>query len=194
MSSGAARLVPTPSTDYYAVAAAFASLGLSRSEVPLPGADSASDKEIWLTKDHQTAAVWIKDDLLDVSYISVHGRDAEALIEQIRSVLPTDDISRLRARMITDRDSDALIDSIYRTAVVSCAGFDPQAFALLQWTLRDPDPLIRRVALLAVSVTSWSAFSPILEEMSEQDPVDEVRDQAVRVLSILRPGDNTSAE
>ncbi|MFE1364774.1 HEAT repeat domain-containing protein [Streptomyces anulatus] len=194
MSSTAVRLVPAPPAEYESTATALSSLGLIRSRAPLPEAEQSPNSEIWLTEDHRTAAVWVRDELLDVSYISVQGIESRVLAERIRSVLPMDGIPQLQARVIADRDPDVLMDSILRAAVLACSGFDPQAFTFLQWALRDPDPLVRRVALLAVSVTGWRDFSPILEEISEKDPIDEVRKQAARVLnSILRPEGDASA-
>ncbi|MFJ2877433.1 HEAT repeat domain-containing protein [Streptomyces sp. NPDC087272] len=167
----------------------FISLGLTRHATQT---DQPPEEEIWLTDDSETAVHWINDDLLDVSYIAVRGVNAATLAEEIRSKIPMDDIPQLQARAITDRDSDALIDTLYRTAIVACSNYDPQAFALLRWGLYDPDPLIRRVSLLAVSITGWENFIPTLDEISKQDPVDEVRDQAARVLDMLKPGAGNS--
>ncbi|MFD4857561.1 HEAT repeat domain-containing protein [Streptomyces atratus] len=188
MSISTVRLVPTPPADSESVAAAFISLGLTRHASHSADTNQSPGEEIWLTDDTETAAHWIKDELLDVSYIAVRGVNAAALAGSIRSELPMDDIPQLQARAITDRDTDVLIDTLYRTAIVAYSGYDPQAFALLRWGLNDPDPLIRRVSLLAVSITGWEAFSPVLDEISKQDPVEEVRDQAARVRDALKPG------
>ncbi|MFJ9686951.1 hypothetical protein ACIRRX_14900 [Streptomyces bacillaris] len=193
MSSTAVRLVPTPPAEYESTAAAFSSLGLIRGEEALPKDEGQPKAEIWITKDSKTAAVWVRDELLDVTYISVQGINSRVLAEQIRSIVPTDDISQLRARVIADRDPDVLMDSVLRAAVAAYSGFDSQTFAFLQWALSDPDPLVRRVALLAVSVTGWKEFSLTLAEVSEKDLVDEVREQAARVLNgIDQPEENTS--
>ncbi|MFE4828570.1 HEAT repeat domain-containing protein [Streptomyces sp. NPDC056672] len=108
--------------------------------------------------------------------------------ERIRSKLPTDDVAQLRSRAMVDRDPDALIDTLYRTAVVADSGYDPEAFSLLRWGLNDPDSLVRRVALLAVSITCWPEFIGLLDEVSANDPVGEVRDQAGRVRDLLENG------
>ncbi|MFJ1615820.1 HEAT repeat domain-containing protein [Streptomyces sp. NPDC088251] len=188
MSISTVRLVPTPPADLESVAAAFTSLGLTRHAAYAAETDQPSEEEIWLTGDAKTAAHWIDDELLDVSYIAVRGVNAAALAESIRSELPMDDIQQLQARVIADRDPDVLIDTLYRTAIVAYSNYDPQAFALLRWGLNDPDPLIRRVSLLAVSITGWENFVPALDEISKKDPVDEVRDQAARVLDALKSG------
>ncbi|MFE1407384.1 HEAT repeat domain-containing protein [Streptomyces sp. NPDC058770] len=183
MSISTVRLVPAPPVDLGAIEAAFISLGLNKH---VAGADERSEGVIWLTEDAETAANWITDELLDVTYIAVHGIDAASLATRIQSRIQTDGIPQLHARAIEDRDTDVLIDTLYRTAVVAYSGYDPQAFSLLRWGLNDPDPLIRRVSLLAVSITGWERFIPILNEISEQDPVSEVRDQAARVRDALK--------
>ncbi|MCX4395279.1 MULTISPECIES: HEAT repeat domain-containing protein [unclassified Streptomyces] len=164
----------------------FISLGLTRHAAHNAETNQPSDEEIWLTNDAETAAHWINDELLDVSYITVRGVNAAALADSIRSELPMDDIPKLQARAIADRDPDVLIDTLYRTAIVACSSYDPKAFALLRWGLNDPNPLIRRVSLLAVSITGWESFAPTLDEIIKQDPVDEVRDQAARVRDALK--------
>ncbi|MEE1773186.1 HEAT repeat domain-containing protein [Streptomyces sp. JV185] len=188
MSISTVRLVPTPPTDAESVAIALISLGLTRHTPDTSEANQSPEEEIWLTADSETAAHWINDELLGVSYIAVRGVDSATLVERIRSKISMDDISRLQTRAITDREPDLLIDTLYRTAIVASSGYDPQAFALLRWGLNDPDPLIRRVSLLAVSITNWENFVPVLDEISEKDPVEEVRDQATRVRDALKQG------
>ncbi|MFJ2630138.1 HEAT repeat domain-containing protein [Streptomyces sp. NPDC087532] len=160
-------------------------MGLTRQMVHASESGDPSGKEIWLTEDAETIACWNDDPLLGVSYIEVLGADDAALAEKIRSNLTMDDITKLTTRVSTDRDLDTLMDSLFRTAVIAYSGHDPQAFALLSSALYDPEPLVRRGALLAISVTGWASFIPVVEEVSEQDPEAEVRDQAVRVRNCL---------
>ncbi|WP_329378420.1 HEAT repeat domain-containing protein [Streptomyces sp. NBC_01716] len=188
MSISTVRLVPAPLVDIESAAATFISLGLTKHAAHIAEANQASAEEIWLTGDAETSVHWVNDELLDVSYIVVRGGNADSLAENIRSELPMDGIPDLQARAIADRDPDVLIDTLYRTAVVAGSKYDPRAFALLRWGLGDPDPLIRRVSLVAVSITGWERFIPILDEISKQDIVSEVRDQAARVRDGLKPG------
>ncbi|MFC9603423.1 HEAT repeat domain-containing protein [Streptomyces niveus] len=180
--------MPAPPADIESVAEIFISLGLIRHAAHAAEGDQPTAEEIWLPADAKTSVHWIEDELLDVSYIVVRGVNAAALAESIRSEIPMDDIPQLQSRVIADRDSDALIDTLYRTAVVASSKYDPQAFALLRWGLNDPDPLIRRVSLVAVSITGWERFIPVLDEISKQDLVGEVRDQAARVRDGLKLG------
>jgi hypothetical protein len=155
--------------------------------------EEAPTEEIWLTADAETAVHWIEDELIGVGYIAVRGADAAHLAKRIQAEMPTDGIAQLRARAAADRDPDLLIDTLYRTAVAACFGFDPEAFALLRWGLNDPDPLIRRVALLSVSILGWGSFADLLEEVSNHDPVGEVRDQAARVRQLLQTGTDAAS-
>ncbi|MEU8138818.1 HEAT repeat domain-containing protein [Streptodolium elevatio] len=179
------RVVPSPSVDYEMTAEALAALGLGRHDHPV---EQAPNEAIWLTPDAGTVVRWVQEDLIDVRYVAVLGADAVALAERIRTAIPTDDIARLRARAMADREPDVLIDVLYRTAVVAWSGYDTEAFALLRWGLHDPDPLIRRVALLAVSITGWNEFAGLLDEVSAADPDDDVRDQAARVRELVLSG------
>lgn len=124
--------------------------------------------------------------MLGVSYISVSGVDATALAERIRSKLPLDDIPKLTARITADPDWNVMIDTLYRTAVVALPDYDPQAFALLRSGLNHPNELVRRAALVAVSITGWESFIPALDEISQHDPESAVRDQAARIRDALK--------
>ncbi|MDI2128144.1 HEAT repeat domain-containing protein [Yinghuangia seranimata] len=179
------RVLPTASVDYEAAAETLAALGFDRHDYL---AEQAPNEAIWLTSDANTVIRWVEDDLIDVTYIAVLGADAEAVAERIRTAMPTDDVAQLRARAIADRDPGLLIDVLYRTAVVAWSGYDREAFALLRWGLHDPDPLLRRAALVAVSITRWHAFAEVLQDIRTHDPDDEVRDQAARVHELVRSG------
>lgn len=189
MSISTVRLVPAPLTDLELMAATFISLGLTRHAAhAAEEVNHSPQEEIWLTGDAKTSVHWINDELLDVSYIAVRGINSTALAKSIRAEVPMDDIPQLHARVVADRDSNVLIDTLYRTAIVAGSNYDSQAFALLRWGLNDPDPLIRRVSLVAVSIVGWERFIPILDEISKQDLVGEVRDQAARVRDGLKLG------
>ncbi|MFD7900068.1 HEAT repeat domain-containing protein [Streptomyces sp. NPDC059743] len=186
MTARAIRIVPSPEVGYDLVAEGLAALGLTRHDAPSSESERVPNEEIWLSSDERSAVHWIEDDLIGVSYIAVRGTDVIPLSERIRSKLPTDDVAQLRSRAMVDRGPDALIDTLYRTAVVADSGYDPEAFSLLRWGLNDPDSLVRRVALLAISITGWPEFTGLLDEVSANDPVDEVRDQAERVRDLLQ--------
>jgi hypothetical protein len=182
MSTSMIRLVPTYPADAESVAAA---LGLTKGILQAEESSQSPEAELWLSADGETAAFWIADELLDVDYITVCGAEAGSLAGKIRSVIPTDDIPQLEARATSDRDTDTLIDSVYRTAVVACTGYDPRAFSLLCRVLKDPDSMARRAALVAVSITGWREFIPVLDEVRGRETVEEIRDQAARVRDAL---------
>ncbi|MFD9869134.1 HEAT repeat domain-containing protein [Streptomyces niveus] len=187
MSASFVRLVLAPVADIESAAEVLGSLGFTRHSAPAADADKPAEGT-WLSADAATRVDCAKDDLIDISYIDVCGVNAPDLAETIQSQIPMDSIPQLLTRAITDRGTDALIDILYRTAVVAGATYDPQAFALMRRGLNDPHPIIRRASLVAVSITGWEEFVPVLDEISRQDPEGEVRDQAARVRDGLKPG------
>lgn len=182
MNTSMIRLVPTYPADAESVASA---LGLTKEILQAEESSQSPEAEWWLTSDGKTAAYWTADELLGLDYITVYGAEAGVLARKIRSIIQTDGIPQLQARISSDRDTDTLIDSTYRTAVVACSGYDPQAFSLLCRVLKDPDPMARRASLVAVSITGWGEFIPVLDEISGQETVEAIRDQAARVRDAL---------
>ncbi|MFE4829912.1 hypothetical protein [Streptomyces sp. NPDC056672] len=180
------RIVPSPQAPYTLVSEKLESLGFARYDAPTAEPQPVSENEIWLSNDERSAVHWIVDDLIGVSYLAVRGTDAIALSEQLRIQLPTDSVVKLQLRAIADRDTDALMDTLYRTAVAADSGYDPDAYSLLRWGLNDLDPLVRRVALVAVSITGWTEFAELLAWVSAHDPVEQVRAQAISVCTLLR--------
>lgn len=141
-------------------------------------------EEVWLTQDGTTVH-WIEDDLIDVGYLAVDGDTADSLAARLSAEIDVDDIASLRAQVMRGRDRETVIDTLYRVAVVAGHGYDEEAFRLLRWGLYDPDPLVRRVALIAVSITAWSAFRHILSDLESNDSDMDIRTQAGRILDII---------
>ncbi|MFB7281453.1 hypothetical protein ACFCZV_30645 [Streptomyces hydrogenans] len=170
---------------YETAASVLDSLSLSRHELPATGDSSPQGEVIWVTGDETTAMQWVHEDLLDVSYIAVRGAGAAEWAERIGQVVPLDGPELIRGRIVSERDTDSLIDGLFRAAVVACHGFDETVFSLLRWASYDPDPLIRRSALLGVSIVRWTEFSTLLDDVATNDPEGDIREQAARVGSLL---------
>lgn len=122
----------------------------------LVDADSPED-----TEDIETVVVhWVEDHSFQVGYLAVEGDQNESFAEWLRGELP----------------------------LLNYAGreFDRVSYDLLRWALHDPEPLVRRNALLAASVMNWQQLVPLLTSVSETENDPTVREQAMTTLDIVR--------
>lgn len=149
----------------------------------LVDADSPDD-----TEDVETVVVhWIEDQRFQVNYLAVEGDDPESFADWLRGELPLHSDHSLAQLTAETRDDMALMRALRRLGV-NYAGreFDGVSYGLLRWALHDPEPLVRRNALLAASLLNWGQLVPLLTYVSETESDPAVREQAVTTLEIVR--------
>ncbi|MFD4943519.1 HEAT repeat domain-containing protein [Streptomyces sp. NPDC058239] len=149
----------------------------------LVDADSPED-----TDEVETVVVhWIEDQRFQVDYLAVEGDDPESFADWLRGELPLHSDHSLTQLMANTRDDVALMSALRRLGV-NYAGreFDSVSYGLLRWALHDPEPLVRRNALLAASLLKWPQLVPLLTYVSETENDLTVREQAVTTLDIVR--------
>ncbi|WP_329569383.1 HEAT repeat domain-containing protein [Streptomyces sp. NBC_01361] len=149
----------------------------------LVDADSPDD-----TEDVETVVVhWVEDRRFQVDYLAVEGDGAESFADWLRGELPLHSDKSLAEMTASTRDESALMRALRRLGV-NHAGreFDRAAYDLLRWALHDPEPLVRRNALLAASVMDWQELVPLLMYVSETENDPNVREQAATTLDIVR--------
>ncbi|TCC10204.1 HEAT repeat domain-containing protein [Kribbella soli] len=154
----------------------------------LVDADSPEDSE-----EIETVVVhWIEDQRFQVDYLAVEGDDPESFADWLRGELPLHSDQSLAQLTASTRDDAALMRALRRLGV-NYAGraFDSTSYGLLRWALHDPEPLVRRNALLAASLLDWPELVPLLTYVSETENDLAVREQALTTLDIVR--DSTAA-
>ncbi|WP_405715486.1 MULTISPECIES: hypothetical protein [unclassified Streptomyces] len=140
------------------------------------------------TEEVETVVVhWIEDQRFQVDYLAVEGDDPESFADWLRGELPLHSDHSLTRLTANTRDDMALMRALRRLGV-NYAGraFDDASHGLLRWALHDPEPLVRRNALLAASLLNWPQLVPLLTYVSETENDLTVRDQAVTTLGIVR--------
>ncbi|MEU2673829.1 hypothetical protein ABZ622_34190 [Streptomyces sp. NPDC007164] len=149
----------------------------------LVDADSPED-----TEDVETVVVhWVEDHRFQVDYLVVEGDRNESFAEWLRGELPLHSDRSLSDMTASTRDETALMRALRRLGI-NHAGreFDSVSYDLLRWALHDPEPLVRRNALLAASVMNWQQLVPLLTCVSGTENDPEVREQAMTTLDIVR--------
>lgn len=140
---------------------------------------------IWMAPESGAAIHWIEDHLIHVDYLLLQGPDIDPSINALKSRLALHTADSLRETFDETRDAPALLDALYDLGVHCSGQFDPELFALFRWTLHDPDPLVRRVSLLAASMTNWSEFIPLLDYVRNHDREELVRLEAQTVFEVM---------
>ncbi|MER5556018.1 hypothetical protein ABT001_30840 [Streptomyces sp. NPDC002793] len=139
----------------------------------------------WLSPDRGAVIHWIEDHLVRVDYLLVQGPAVDPAISSLKSRIDFHSSESLQEVFDETRDSSALMDALHALGVYCSGPFDPHLFALFRWSMNDPDPLVRRVALLTASLTDWLEFIPLMDYVRTHDPSESVRAQAETILDVM---------
>ncbi|GAA3184466.1 hypothetical protein GCM10017688_44080 [Streptomyces ramulosus] len=151
-----------------------------------PSDNAQPHEEVWALGDYRTAVHWIEDDAFRVHYIAVEGESRAQAVSDIRNHVEVHTSASLAGLVTGERDTLAVMDSLRMLAMQSSEEFDPEIFAMVRWALNDPEPAVRRVALLASSIMPWAQLDPLLEYVSRHDLDEAVRTDAREALAIFR--------
>nr|PPQ56748.1 hypothetical protein C5F59_08760 [Streptomyces sp. QL37] len=139
----------------------------------------------WLAPDRGAAIHWIEDHLVRVDYLLVQGPAIAPTVSSLKSRIDFHSSESLQEVFDGTRDSSALMDALHALGVYCSGPFDPDLFALFRWSMHDPDPLVRRVALLTASLTDWPEFIPLVNYVRTHDPSESVRAQAETIFDVM---------
>lgn len=147
--------------------------------------DSEPFEQIWVPAGLEAGVHWVEDDLFQVNYLAVEGPDRDRAVASLRTELPLHTTASLAES--GKQGGDALMKAL-RMLGIQCAGepSDDDSSALLRRGLADPEPIVRRTALLAASILDWPELEAPLEQISQHDGDVVVRDEAAETLDILR--------
>ena len=150
-------------------------------------------EEVWSVDLDASAAHYIEDALLGVSYVLAMGTNEEGVAQEIESVLatvrPRDAIEWTRQEA-AKQDRLRAISYLASAATVTEEVEVTQAFARL---LEDPDPDIRQHAIFAAAYPSWPELDPLLERVRATDPEPGIRAAADQALAAIRRHRNGDA-
>jgi len=125
----------------------------------------------WKVPASDTFVSWGDDPDTDVEFFAVEGPDRERVAAEIADtidMLEVDDFESLLAR---STDINYVMDSLYAVATAAPQRYDVRVASLIDRYMNSPDPLIRRVALIAIAITGWPEFvEPVRRFLSDPDP------------------------
>ena len=133
---------------------------------------------------------YIEDNLIDLPYIEVYGENPSFIskvVEQIHKKLPTHSVPEIVEMVNNAKDREELFLAI-RYLGIGCGGYPmtPSLLELFKKLAQAPDPDIRLVTELAMTYTAAAEFQSILENMAQNDPKPEIREQAAHTLEGLK--------
>jgi len=182
--SPATRLVPKDGTGRADVERLAGRFGWSHHRTT-EASGTAPFEIVWISPDRGAAVHWIEGELTPVHYLVVGGPDIAPTVELLRRELDLHDDESLAELIDGTRDGSSLMDALNILGVHCSGPYEPQLFALFRWALNDPEPLVRRVALLSVANAGWPEFRPLVEYLRDHDPVAVVREDATAIASTL---------
>ena len=144
----------------------------------------------WLTDDEQTSIQYIQENLINLSYIVIKGKDREEISAHICNSL--DVISREEVRKILQNESyfaensEKYLDAVYSLGVIAIPrNYDDELFALFKKVLSHYDAEVRNAGIIALHFIGWKEFKEPLEQIQKTDSNSAIRKFAGLALDAL---------
>ncbi|MCG3041075.1 hypothetical protein ACLIYM_01630 [Streptomyces fenghuangensis] len=141
---------------------------------------------IWVNSEQDAVVHWIEDALSQVDYFLVDGPGKSSLVKLIRSELDIHDKDSMVELAYEARGTPRAMRMLRLLGVFCSEGFDPDIFSIFDQALRDPEPIVRREALMSAANAGWGEFLPLMDEIRESDPDKAVREDAGAISDALR--------
>lgn len=141
-------------------------------------------EEEWATADGDATVNYVRDYILEVDYVVVRGKAAQATADLIRTELKTVSVDDALAASKKARGGDDRLEALYH-AVLAADGHDPRVMALLEAALADEDAEVRRGAIFAAGYAEWKELKAPLERVAKEDGDPEIREDAEAMLEGL---------
>jgi hypothetical protein len=150
-----------------------------------------SEVDIWLTKNKEVEIHLIDDRLVGLRYFTLRGDKGEEVASQIAEEgelwAKADALAEIRA---ASGKRDKLMATY--AAVLAAGGQDEDVVDALRSVMRDSDPGIRQSVIVAAAYVQWPGLLELVQEMSQHEAVDTVRENARILLEGIRGGGGNS--
>lgn len=147
--------------------------------------DEAPYEEIWVAAD-DTVVHYIEDELIGVSYLVVRGEREIAVAQDVADGVGTVGAADAAAMVRSATTSADRLRGLAYVAAIAPAERDDELLRALSETLGDADPEVRRGAVFACTYPSWPELDAVLERVSTDDPLPELRQVAAQTLTAIR--------
>jgi hypothetical protein len=151
-----------------------------------PGGDRSGYEQVWAwpNVEHPTTGVnYIESPFVSFLYLVVHGCEVPLLVGKLTERLASYTASELLDGALQASTHDDQVRALNRLAI-GFVEFDPAVLGIiLDYVSRADNPLLREATVNAMGFRAWPQFRPILERLAAEDPVENVREHAARILA-----------
>jgi len=144
-----------------------------------------SEVDIWLTKNKGVEVHLVDDRFIGLRYFTLRGEQSKEVASQIAEEcelwVKSDALAEVRA---ASGKSDKLMATY--AAVLTASGQDEDVMDALRSVVRDSDPGIRQSVIVAAAYAQWPDLLELVQEMSQHETVDTVRENAQTLLEGIR--------
>lgn len=151
----------------------------------IPKAELQLAEEIWRLPDDRGAVRYVYDHFVEVPSIraesDIHGEPAKILIDLERD-LPMLHIEDLTKQV---QSPPQRIYALRALAAITTT-FHGDVIAAFKAAIKDPDPAIRRLAMVVISRYPYFVFVRDLEQQAAAEPDPEIKEEALRLAKDLR--------
>lgn len=177
------RLVLKP--DYTLRALKRVAWDLDWDVVDLRREETGAFVDIWVTYDKQAEIHHVDDQPIGMRYVTVWGEEAKGVAEQIRQNCDvwTWREAQLALRAATDRNDK--LAALYAVALAAPEAQNSSLVDDFRAITEDPDTGVRQAVIIATGYLPWLGLVKLVEELRDNDPDQQVRDNAQMMLDAL---------
>lgn len=166
-------------------AKAATAVGLTKHSTLEGDGHKVAYEEIWVTPDQKNAVRFVDDPLTGTKFLRGQGPRRASYVRELQTKVKTYPPEEIIEQAQDAKQHDEQVQAIFRVAV-TFPQFEPTAFEVFRaYATRAEDPVLRRATLNAMAYRSWKEFIPLMEEVADKDPDDEVRTTAQHLLPHL---------
>jgi hypothetical protein len=128
--------------------------------------EEAPFERFWRTADGAASIHYVEDWIIGLVYVVADAPDPAPLAESIRAALDGWSLADAVRMFGRARTLEEKADALYHLGAMAPAEMDPEVFAVFEHAFADPDPEVRRAAVLAAFYTRWPEFEAALQRMA----------------------------
>lgn len=149
--------------------------------------DATGHYVVWVDGegDEQSVIIYTEDEVAELRYISVDGKNAEAVADQIKTTVAVYSREELEEGVARATEPDELTQALRRLGASLTKNFEQWAFDALSKGLAHPEPRVRLATLAAIGFPAWPAFLEPVARLQETDSDIRVLRRAARLYGLL---------
>ncbi|WP_410597530.1 HEAT repeat domain-containing protein [Amycolatopsis sp. lyj-23] len=150
-----------------------------------PRGEDRPYEDVWVDRDERTWIHYVEDHLVEARYLVVKGADVPAVESEARELLAAyrpEDALRAWDSATT---ADERVEAVHLLALTADPEDRSGSVAKLRAAASDDVTAVRRALVLVTTYVGWPELRQLLEDMTSNDPVEAVRQEARLALDGL---------